>query len=306
MTQPSPVQFTYIDPDGGSWLLSDNLLSQGYVCTGISGIAGLPVAFSTIPLIDGGVAPQLYIPQPGNVNMGLYIEALNGDQNSYMNLLDKLTYAFYNRRNGSPAPGFLQGQRPDGTSRQLALFCTSGLDQPSASSSDDGLQTGQLWTTYVLTFQSPDPFWYDVNTQQIVFGLAGAPTGILPLLPIALGLSTVLGTATVHNDAGAESYPYWDITGPGIPVIKNNSTGRSFSMGSSLASGQTVRVTTQPGQQSVVDLSTGANLWSNLVAASPRDLWPIIVGSNSLTLTMSGAGTGSQIVMNWTKRWLRV
>jgi len=271
-------------------------LSNGYICTDIAGIDGLPVSFSSSPLLNGGSLPQIYVPQPGSVVIGLYLES-QGDVNAYMKLLDKFAYAFFNQRDGKPVPGQLVIQRQDGTSRFLNVYTVSGADTAT-----DWMPT---WATYTLTLQSDDPFWYDLTPQQSQYILAGQASGILPLLPINLGSSTVIGSSTLVNDGGAEAYPIWLITGPGLPNFANLTTGRQFSLQSVLASGQVIQVDTRPGLQSAVDINSGTNLWSGIVKASPRDLWSLAVGVNKINLAMGGAGPASNILLTWTRRWLR-
>src|SRR6516225_11699277 len=82
-----PPQITYVDPDGVLWPLTDLTLPNGYICTNIAGISGVPVNFSSIPMVTGGAVPQIIISQPGQIAMGMYLESL-GDVNAYMKLLD--------------------------------------------------------------------------------------------------------------------------------------------------------------------------------------------------------------------------
>lgn len=301
--QPVPLQITYIDPDGNMWPLTDLELPGGYICTGISGWAGPPVSLSTSPLPRGGAIPLQFLVQPRQVILGLYAEAQGGaaGQMAYLDLLDQITRAFYTSRNDDPAPGSLVVQRPDGSSRQVSVLCTAGLDQPEESPDT----SGPLWTTWALTLEADDPFFEDTATiGQTFYGVTTA-AGILPLLPIALASSSVLGAAVVLNDGGADAYPVWTITGPGTPTLANSTTGRSFGLSSALAAGQVVQVDTRPGQQAATDLGTHANLWSSLVQSSPRDLWPLVPGTNDLSITLSGATSASSVVLSYKRRWLR-
>lgn len=300
MTTPyigsDPPQITYIDPDGGSWYLTDLLLSKGYICTGIAGVSGIPVSFSSIPMLNGGALPQLYIPQPGAVALGLFAQS-QGDINAYMDLLDSIAYAFFNQRNNQPVPGYLQIQRQDGSSRQLVVYTVDGTSIPT----DEGVD----WSTYAIGLQALDPFWYDTTPQSKTYVLSGLAAGILPLLPIALGSSTVFGADTITNDGGAEAYPVWTIVGPGLPTIRNITTGRQFSFNTALTAGQIVQVNTKPSQQSAIDVNAGTSVWSEIIQQSPRDLWSLARGDNQIFITMGGSGSGSSVNLSWTRRWLR-
>lgn len=300
----SPIQISYIDPDSKEWILGNRLIPEGFICTGISGIAGVSNSFSTIPLLYGGAMPQMMTPQPGTVAIGVYVEAV-GSESSYWRLLDSLTYAFTNLREGQAIPGSLVVRRPDGTARKINVYTVSGLDQPDAAPDNDGMLTGQLWTHYALGMQAPDPFWEDLVPQEVVFEPPPIITGILPLLPIELSSSVIFGTINLDNDGGMEAYPTWTITGPGTPTIRNNTIDRSFTFDTALTGGQTVQVRTRPGYQYASDIGEGLNWWQHLDITSPSDLWPIARGSNNVDLLMSGSGVGSSIQLTWTRRWLR-
>jgi hypothetical protein len=292
-----PPQISYIDPDGNTWPLSDLTMQNGYICTGITGISGIPVSFSSIPLLNGGALPQLYTPQPGAIGLGLFFES-QGDINAYMALLDSFAYAFYNVRNNVPTPGQLVVQRQDGTARYRNVFCVGGQD----IAVDEGVD----WSEYTLSLQADDPFWYDLAPNVATYELAATTSsGILPLLPINLAISTVFGADIIDNEGGAEAYPEWLITGPGLPTIQNQTTGKQFSLTSALSDLQQIQINTQPGNQSAVDVGAGVSVWADVVQSTPRDLWALARGLNEIFLTMGGAGADSAIRLTWTRRWLR-
>jgi hypothetical protein len=295
---PTPLVITYIDPDGNTWNLSDRSMSNGYVCSAIAGIEGFPFMMQTIPFLDGTALANIYIPQPGTIGLAVLVSRPASDvQNDYYTTLDALVRAFITRRNEIPMPGKLIIQRPDGTSRQISTYTTSGLDTPEVGLNDMSL--------YSFSLSTPDPYWSDLNPNQFIFALAQSGIGILPLLPIAFDGVTIVGTNIVNNQGTSLSFPTWIITGPGTPKMTNNTTGLSWSLSAPVPAGHQVQVTTARGQQSVVDITNGANLWSNLVAQSPRSLWPLVSGNNSVTVTLTGATVASSVVLDWTNRWSR-
>lgn len=296
ITQAPTIQIGYEDPDGNYWGLSDLLLNEGYICTSIDGISGLPVNLTSIPLVNGTAQPALYLPQPGVINIGIYLEAPNGDLDAFYALVDKFTYAFFNLRNNFPAPGKLIIARPNGTVRRINVFTTSGLESPDF---------GAYYANYALSLQTLDPFWEDLDPEVLTYSTRVPAAGILPLLPIAIGASNVLGQSVLNNDGGADAYPFWDIFGPGIPTITNVTTGRQFSFATTLSPGDHVQVETRPGKQLVYRVNGGVNFWSQIVAQSPRDLWSIPKGVNVVNLGMSGSGLASSVQLTWTRRWLR-
>jgi hypothetical protein len=299
----TPLVIEYIDPDGGEWNLSDYSASQGYACAGIAGIEGVPVQMQTTPLLDGTAYTNFYIPQPGSIVVAILIarsrigdaEFIADDENAYYSMLDKITHAFYNRRNMAPAFGTLSIQRPDGTTRQIQVYTTSGINTP---------EVGIHNTLYTFTLQTPDPFWYNVDVNQLLFAISNA-TGILPLLPIRFASGSVIGSVNILNTGGESTYPVWTLTGPGTPTLSNLTTGRSFALSSPVSAGHVVQIVTQPGRQSVVDTTTATNIWDSLVLSSPRDLWPLVPGNNSVNILMAGSTLATTIGLSWRNRWLR-
>jgi hypothetical protein len=295
-TAPTPLQIDYIDPDGNDWNLSDRSMANGYVCSGLTGIEGLPVSFQTIPLLDGTAVANLYLPQPGTINLGLLVGRPSSDaENDYYTLLDSVARAFLCRRNELPAPGYLQIQRPNGTTRQIAVYVTSGLDTPD---------TQIHYTNYAFTLQTPDPYWTDLTPQSILFSINASP-GILPVLPVQLAASAVIGTSNINNVGTALAWPTWTITGPGTPTMQNLTSGRKWSLNTSIPGGQVVQVVTKPGSQMAVNVTTGANIWDQLVLSSLRDLWALVGGGNQISIAMAGSSSATTVSLSWTNRWSR-
>jgi hypothetical protein len=294
---PIPLQISYLDPDGVDWNLSDLSMAGGVVCTGLTGIEGVPVMIQTLPLLDGTAVPNLYIPQPGTLTLGVLVGRPASDSPiDYYTLLDAVVRAFLTRRNEQPAPGTLVIQRPDGSSRQIQVYTVSGLDTPEVAVDD--------YTIYTLTLQTPNPYWTDGLMQELIFSLNLAP-GILPLLPIQLAGASIFGNATINNQGNALAWPTWTITGPGTPVITNNTTGLSWSLNAPVPSGQVVQVVTQRGQQSAYNISTATSVWDSLNYSSLRSLWPFVGGANSVTITMTGANSNTSVQVNWANQWSR-
>lgn len=295
---PVPLGISYVDPDGYTWDLSDPSMKNGYICSAIAGIEGFPVMMQTIPMLDGTAIPNFYLPQAGTIGIVIAVtRPTSDDQNDYYALLDKIVRAFLSRRNELPKPGTLIVKRPDGTQRKISTYTTSGLDTPEVGLNDISL--------YSFSLSTPDPYWCDMVPSTLTFGLP-KNSGIFPLLPIIMDGPTAFGNQVITNKGTALSFPTWNITGPGTPTITNNSANpvRSFSL-SAIPAGQVVQVVTQRGKQMVVNLTTGANLWSQLVTSSPRDLWPLMGGDNKVSIVLTGATPASSVVVSWTNKWSR-
>jgi hypothetical protein len=296
---PTPLQINYIDPDGNNWNLSDTSMAGGYVCAGIAGIEGLVLSMSTIPMLDGTAIPNFYIPQPGSIAMAVLIARpeTTGDEDDYYNLLDRFVRAFFNRRNELPKAAYLQIQRPDGSTRQLQVYTTAGLNTPEVALSNHSL--------YSVTLVTPDPYWTDLVSQSLIYK-TNIAAGILPLLPIPLGSGTVLGNATLTNQGSALTWPTWTITGPGTPTLKNLLTNKQWSLNTAIPTGNVVQVTTKPGTQMAVNLTTQTNIWDQLVlGTSIRNLWPLMAGDNPISIVMAGATAATSVQVDWTNRWNR-
>lgn len=295
VVHPVPLGLTYVDPDGQSWPLSDR--DSGVVATACAGISGPQPSLTATNLPSGGAVPQFYRTATRPIVMGVFVEG--STQAEFLARMDAWAWAIWTERNGEPAPGTLIVARPDGTSRQIPVLCTDGGDQ----SDDDASKSGLTWSTFALTWQALDPLWEDASPTVLQFGVYSA-SGVPPMPPVQLAPPTLLGQTEVVNTGNAESYPVWTITGPGQPTITNTTTGRSFGLDVSLSAGETVTVDTRPTKQSAVD-GDGDDRWSDLVKSSPRDLWPLVPGLNELNLSLVGSGSGSQVVLSYTRRWLR-
>jgi hypothetical protein len=294
-THPVPLGLTYVDPDGHAWPLTDR--NSGVVALACAGISGPSVSAGSANLPGGGALPQSYRPAARTITIGVLLEGAT--QAEFLSRSDQWARAVWNERAGSPAPGLLVVARPDGTSRQIEVSCIDGPDQ----SDDDSTKSGLTWSTYALTFAADDPLWADSDVTELTFGSSSA-AGVPPMPPIVLAPATLLGENTIVNSGDADSYPIWTIHGPGQPTVTNLTTGRSFGLDVTLASDEIVVVDTRPTMQSAVD-QAGDDRWGDLVKTSPRDLWPLVPGTNDLSLSLSGSGDGSQIVLSYTRRWLR-
>jgi len=297
---PVPLNISYVDPDGNTWNFSDYTMANGYCCSAISGIDGFPVMMQTLPMLDGTAIPITYLPQPGTVGLAILLaRPSSDDEHDYYTLLDNFVRAFICRRNEVPTPGTLIIQRfpPNGPTRQINVFTLTGLDNPDVGKNNTML--------YTLALQTPNPFWSDLSATQVNFSMPAAGAGILPELPVQLSSPSVFGTNTVTNNGTALAWPTWTITGPGTPTITNQTTGLSWALNTAVPAGQQVQVVTQRGQQMAVNITTGANVWGQLVMNTPRNLWPLVGGRNVISVTMPGSTSASKVNMSYFNQWNR-
>lgn len=295
-----PLSVTYVDPDGAEWHLSDP--ASPVRVLGVTGIGGPPAAYTSTGLSGGGSLAQSYNPAKRSIVVSLHVYD-DVSQDGLLDLLDRLTFALWTERAGLPAPGRLVFARPNGTSRQIDVFVTSGNEQTDSESTADAYQRD---TGHALTFESGlDPLFSDVDpVAPLVFAAPPVSGGVPPMPPVLLTPPTTLGETTVTNTGNGDAYPIWTVAGPGTATLTNVTTGREWSLATALSSGETVTVDTRPTLQSAVD-QDGVDRWGDLVKTSPRDLWTLVPGANLLNLELAGAGAGSQISMVYRRRWLR-
>ena len=160
-TGPTPLGLTYVDPDGNAWALSDT--TSGTVALSFAGASGPLPAFTTLGLPTGGVFPEQYISAVRTIVTQVLV--WDDDQTSFLERLDAWARALWCQRLGAPAPGAFIVQRPDGSARQIPVYCTVGPDQPD----DDITKSGRLHSLFTLTFQAPDPMWVDADPTLIEF-----------------------------------------------------------------------------------------------------------------------------------------
>lgn len=295
-----PLTVTYVDPDGEEWDWS----APTSQCRALSvtGIGGPPAAYTDISLSGGGSLPQSFSAAKRSIVVGLHVYD-DTSQAGLLDLLDRLTFALWHDRADIPTPGRLVLARPDGSARQIEVFCTSGPPQTEEEASRDAYQRD---TSFGLTFESGlDPLFADVSpVGPLVFEAPPVSGGVPPIPPVLLTPSSTLGTSTVRNTGNGPAFPIWTIIGPGVPTLTNVTTQREFSLNVTLGSDEIITIDTRPTRQSAID-GDGVDRWGDLVKSSPRDLWTLIPGVNILNLELASSGTGSKIEMVYYRRWLR-
>ena len=291
-----PLRVAYVDPDGETWAWSAR---QGILVTSVTGLGSPAAGLTSLALPTGDLLAQSVTPGGKQIVIGLYV--WDDDQSALLDRIDAIARSLWHERAGLPAAGTIVIERPGGTSRQIDVMCTSGTEQTEDTDTQDAYQR---WTTYGLTFQPMSPYWQDDTDTTQVFRAAPSDAGILPLLPVKLSPSVVLGETSITNNGDADAWPVWTITGPGTPTITNTTTDRSFGLDAALSEGEVVTVDTRPGSVSAVD-DDGDDRWSDLVKSSPRDLWQLVPGVNELNLQMTGSGDGTSIQLAYRRRWLR-
>jgi phage-related protein len=203
------------------------------------------------------------------------------------------------RMNPTRGDGRLRHTAADGSVRDLICRYAEGLGGSRIVG-----DAGQTWRRAALVFRALDPYWHDAADRVETF-TRGTVATFFPFFPLRLTSSEVFASATVDNTGDVESWPVWQVTGPGGPriVLRNLTTRHLLTVETTLAAGNVLTIDTRPGFKTV-RLGDGSNLFPLLTAAS--SLWPLAGGLNSVQVEMAGATADSSVVLSYKHRYLGV
>ncbi|WP_326755093.1 phage tail family protein [Streptomyces hirsutus] len=269
----------------------DDPRSGAFVMPGVAG-TGLPdYAFYSdqSPAFDGSVVRGV---RAGQRQITIPLHLWGPDRPSclarYHRLVQDLNPAY--------GPGTLTFAESDGSARRISAYYMDGL-----TGQEDDDRTGRHWMTAVLVFMAPSPYWLG-DDKTLTFHVGGGSGTFLPLLPLRVRDSQVLGAVKILNLGEVDTYPVWTIKGPATTAtITNTTTGESFVLTRTLTSSDTAVIDTREGIKDV-RLNGSTNLWPNL-GSSPV-LWPLRPGSNDVGLTVTGTSTASSVQLTYTSRYL--
>ena len=190
-------------------------------------------------------------------------------------------------------PVTLRLSHADGTIREINGRLAAPLSPAAFSQSE-----GSLWRKLGVTLRCSDPFWHGEQRSQ-TFSL-GDPLPFLSdtFLPVTISESQVTGGTLITNAGDADAYPVWTLVGPcDSATITMHDT--LFTV-NDLTEGQTLVVDTRRGYQSV--MLDDALAWGRLAQGAKLGALP--PGDSFMSLTISGAGEGTELSMQWQERWL--
>lgn len=203
--------------------------------------------------------------------------------------------ALISQLNPKRGPGVLTVIQPDGETRSIPAYYASGIEGNEATD-----QAGMRWSQNALTFTAPSPYWLGEEVTASWRVAAGGTW--LPILPLAVQDSQVLGAVTVTSDGDDDAYPVWTVTGPATAIhLANTSTGETLTLTHTLTGTDTVVIDTRQRQQTVT-LNGVTNLWPDL--SDDSSLWPLVPGINELTLEVDGATSATEVAMSYRLRYL--
>lgn len=188
-------------------------------------------------------------------------------------------------------------EHQDGTRRQIWATGSQALGQAWA-------WDARTWQKVGIDFIAYDPFWQSVDPSTKLFAPA-APVEFLgeEFFPMSLSSDRTLGDVTVDNNGDADTYPTWEIHGPGEDLtITNSTTGYAFGIEGTIASDEIVFIDTNPNAMTIVD-DEGTDAWMR--TSEDSHLWPLVPGLNAISISMASSEPGTSYVrVNWTTRHL--
>ena len=294
------ASFTYIDPTGTRWPMTDLNADWYTLAKGVSGLGAAPYALMSDPHPRGGARLRHVQPQPRTIVWPMLVKG--ADHTAFTRTWRRLARAFTRtlRRgpDGTRTPGTLEVARPDGSARRIAVYYSSGWDGAGDTA------TGITWDSAVLTLWCEDPYWVDV-VPQTVHRETGAQEDYLVPYP-TVSSSQVLGATTVMNPGDVDVWPQWLITGPASAItFTREDTGDSFTLDmaetvhGALLADETVIVSTDPPRvRSGTDENLVAGLnWPEAV------LWSLPPGDTPVTFQLDGASAGSAVDLTFYPRY---
>ncbi len=199
------------------------------------------------------------------------------------------------RFDGLQGDGVLGRVSTSGRVSELACTVTEGLRL------DQAQMLGNSSIKLEMTFQADDPYWLgEVQSPPAISGAAGESW--FPILPIRLSGSTLLGTSTITTSTAVPTFPVWTVNGPGVnPTFTNLTTGRTFAFkNTNLAAGEQITIDTRDYRKTVVGPG-GANYFPRLAS---YDFWPLVRGTNQVSVQMSNATSESFIGYSYREKRL--
>jgi hypothetical protein len=177
--------------------------------------------------------------------------------------------------------------------RQLVCVYEAGLD--------DLQEEWPLLGLIVLGFRACDPYWQDSTETVSIATIASTGFTWFPFFPLVLGASDVFAQLTINNLGDVDAWPVITVVGPGTDLhLTNLTTGKDMLLTGAIAAGSVVVIDTRPGRKTVT--IDGVNAFSRLSASS--SLWPLVPGSNRVSIGFATGTAQSSVKFAWRNRWL--
>lgn len=195
---------------------------------------------------------------------------------------------------------------PDGSERELHCLLSEIVIDESENNTFVH-PTAESIQKLMLVFTAPYPYWSSTSIQTHTFRQGEAST-FFPFFPLVLSSSQVFSEETVENHGEVESFPIWIIHGPGRDIVlRNKTTGKSLSLSTELASGETLTLDTyskiDPNRLAITK-NDGTDGYRELIWGS--DLWLLEPGLNTITIEMNNTTAESFVQLSYRAWYLGV
>lgn len=291
---PERLRLMWVAPDGGVHeLTSPNLTGINALASNLLGASNL-VETTTDDNPRGGVTVRHQ--QALGRLMILPVHVRGRSQAEFLERWRGLEDAFTQTQD--LGPGTLQVRRPDGSRREIQCWYESGWDgQPEHG-------VGVNWDNAVLTLLTESPFWRDPTLVRVTRAFAEPVDYFDPYASISSG--QVLGENTVLNDGQVLAWPTWRLTGPlSLFTATLTDAGEEFSFDPDwdgdgpLLAGQTATIVTDPVQVR----GPAGEVWTGAINFPTGVLWALRRGTNQVTFTAAGADVGTQVQLEFHRRY---
>lgn len=271
---------TWIDPGSTSYAFDGS--SYYTALAGRQGFFAPPVSIieQETPLIPGA---SIRFVKTSSRPLKVPLLVKCPDESTFATVRRTLRYAL----NPNRGAGTLQSTAADGSVRQLACYCEAGYE-------GDETIPARFLGGYIfpLAFRALWPYWQDLSFTSV------SKTSF----PV---------TWTITNGGDVDLWPIWTITGPATALtITNNTTGKSLTVsGFSITSTGVIVIDTRSVQQapltgkSVTEHAFGPSTSYFQYLSNTSSLFPLAVGGNSITVSITGSGVGTSAQVQYKQNY---
>ena len=189
-------------------------------------------------------------------------------------------------------PTQLRASYDGGDSLNLSMHYTGGAE------SQWGTSAGMTWSTWLMSFQAPQPFWQSNSEQTLSLTGASTGRGLLPQLSkLKVSSSESLGNVLVSSAADVDVFPVWVIEGPITNLLISNGS-QTFGFNRPITEEEIITVDTEFG---TVKNQLNENLYSVLSPAPKLFVFP--PGDTNISVTGTATNGNTFIRCNYALRF---
>lgn len=287
-------QVTWWGPNGAAPVTLNDRGAGMRLAKGATGVWTPPVQFGTdtTPLMDGEIITDVWeTGQTAQLPMMLF----GADRSEFRSRMRTLARAMDPRGDGR-----LVIAEADGSSRVRTARYAGGLEgaEDAASGGDTN------WARFGLRLYSPDPYWYEPAPRVVRYDFDTGGDPFFPISfpdhPLRVSSTSVLGEQLVSNPGDVDTWPSWEVHGPGTAMLFTNSRGDSLSLAGTLSEDRALLISTRPGEASIM-LDDGTDWWDKLVGTP--NLWRLPPGDTTVDMQVTGAAEGTYVALSYTPRY---